>query len=428
MRRVVITGVGLVTPVGVGGEFAWRQIVAGRSGLKRIEHMKVDDLPCKVAGVVPRVDGRGGGGPDVEGSFDPDKAMSPKEQRRVDDFILYGMAAADEAVADSGWVPQTDEARNRTGVLIGSGIGGLSSIADTSLQLERDGPRKISPFFIPGALINLASGQVSIRYGFRGPNHAVVTACATGAHAIGDAARLIRHGDADVMVAGGTEAAICRIGFAGFCALRAMSTGFNDTPEKASRPYDKARDGFVMGEGAGVLVLEEYGHAKRRGARIYAEVRGYGLSGDAHHITAPAEDGDGGFRAMAAALRDADMSPGDIDYLNTHGTSTPVGDEIELKAVERVFGAAAATLSMSSTKSAIGHLLGAAGSVEAIFCALAIRDGLAPPTLNLDDPSVETAIDLVPHKARKRSIRAAMSNSFGFGGTNAALILSAVDA
>ncbi len=405
----------------------WRKIVEGQSGLKRIEHMKVDDLPCRVAGVVPRVDGRGGGGPDVEGAFNPDAAMSPKEQRRVDDFILYAVAAADEAVADSGWAPQDDAARNRTGVLIGSGIGGLSSIADTALQLERDGPRKISPFFIPGALINLASGQVSIKHGFRGPNHAVVTACATGAHAIGDAARLIKNGDADVMVAGGTEAAVCRIGFAGFCALRAMSTGFNETPEKASRPYDKGRDGFVMGEGAGVVVLEEYEHAKARGATIYAEVKGYALSGDAYHITSPSEDGDGGFRAMQGALKDASMTPADIDYLNAHGTSTPVGDEIELRAIERVFGNAAASLSMSSTKSAIGHLLGAAGSVEAIFCALAIRDGVAPPTLNLDDPSVETAIDLVPHIARKRPIRAAMSNSFGFGGTNAALILTAVD-
>jgi len=425
VRRVVITGVGLVTPVGVGRELVWRKIVEGQSGLKRIEHMKVDDLPCRVAGVVPRVDGRGGGGPDVEGAFDPGAAMSPKEQRRVDDFILYAVAAADEAVADSGWAPQDDAARNRTGVLIGSGIGGLSSIADTALQLERDGPRKISPFFIPGALINLASGQVSIKHGFRGPNHAVVTACATGAHAIGDAARLIKNGDADVMVAGGTEAAVCRIGFAGFCALRAMSTSFNETPEKASRPYDKGRDGFVMGEGAGVVVLEEYEHAKARGATIYAEVKGYALSGDAYHITSPSEDGDGGFRAMQGALKDAGMTPTDIDYLNAHGTSTPVGDEIELRAIERVFGNAAANLSMSSTKSAIGHLLGAAGSVEAIFCALAIRDGVAPPTLNLDDPSVDTAIDLVPHKARKRPIRAAMSNSFGFGGTNAALILTA---
>jgi 3-oxoacyl-[acyl-carrier-protein] synthase II len=426
-RRVVITGIGLVTPLGVGREHVWKRLIASESGIKRIEHMKVDDLPCKVAGVIPRFDGRGGGGPDIEGSFNPDAAMSPKEQRRVDDFILFAMAAADEAVADSGWKPEDDTDKKRTGVLIGSGIGGLSTIADTALQLERDGPRKISPFFIPGALINLASGQVSIRHGFKGPNHSVVTACATGAHAIGDAARLIKNGDAEVMVAGGTEASICRIGFAGFCALRAMSTEFNDTPEKASRPYDKDRDGFVMGEGAGVLVLEEYEHAIKRGAKIYAEVKGYGLSGDAYHITSPSEDGDGGYRAMMAALADSGLSTTDIDYLNTHGTSTPVGDEIELKAIERVFGDAAANLSMSSTKSAIGHLLGAAGAVEAVFCTLAIRDGVAPPTLNLDNPSVDTKIDLVPRTARRRPIRAAMSNSFGFGGTNAALILTAVD-
>lgn len=426
-RRVVITGIGLVTPLGVGREHVWKRLIAGDSGIKRVEHMKVDDLPCKVAGVIPRVDGRGGGGADVEGSFNPDAAMSPKEQRRVDDFILYAVAAADEAVADSAWKPEAEDDKKRTGVLIGSGIGGLSTIAETALQLERDGPRKISPFFIPGALINLASGQVSIRHGFKGPNHSVVTACATGAHAIGDASRLIKNGDADVMVAGGTEASICRIGFAGFCALRAMSTEFNETPEKASRPYDKDRDGFVMGEGAGVLVLEEYEHAKKRGAKIYAEVKGYGLSGDAYHITSPSEDGDGGYRAMQAALADSGLSPSDIDYLNTHGTSTPVGDEIELKAIERVFGESAAKLSMSSTKSAIGHLLGAAGAVEAVFCTLAIRDGVAPPTLNLDNPSVETAIDLVPRTARRRPIRAAMSNSFGFGGTNAALILTAVD-
>jgi 3-oxoacyl-[acyl-carrier-protein] synthase II len=352
--------------------------------------------------------------------------MSAKERRRVDDFIVYGMAAADEAIADSGFKAETPEAQNRAGVLIGSGIGGLNAIADNTLLLEREGPRKISPFFIPSALINLVSGQVSIRYGLKGPNHAVVTACATGAHAIGDAARLIVHGDADVMVAGGAEAAICRIGMAGFCASRALSTGFNDTPEKASRPYDKDRDGFVMGEGAGVVVLEEYQHAKQRGAKIYAEVKGYGLSGDAHHITAPADDGDGGFRAMQAALKDAGLTPLDIDYVNAHGTSTPLGDEIELRAVERMFGNAAANLSLSSTKSAIGHLLGAAGAVETIFCALAIRDGVIPPTLNLDNPSVETAIDLTPHKAKKRPVKAAMSNSFGFGGTNAAVILTAV--
>jgi 3-oxoacyl-[acyl-carrier-protein] synthase II len=426
MRRVVITGIGLVTPLGAGREASWRRLLAGTSGLGRIETFKVDDLPCRIAGIVPRVDGRNGGaGQDY--AFDPDKTMSAKEQRRVDDFILFGMAAADEAVADSGWKPDTDEARNRTGVLIGSGIGGLSTIADTTLQLERDGPRKVSPFFIPSALINLISGQVSIRYGFRGPNHAVVTACATGAHAIGDAARLIKYGDADVMVAGGAEAAICRVGFAGFCAARAMSTGFNETPEKASRPYDKDRDGFVMGEGAGAVVLEEYEHAKARGAQIYAEVKGYGLSGDAYHITAPSEDGDGGFRAMSAALKDSGLAAHDIQYVNAHGTSTPLGDEIELRAIERLFGAHAAGLSVSSTKSAIGHLLGAAGAVEAIFCALSIRDGIVPPTLNLDNPSVETAIDLTPHTAKRKPIRAALSNSFGFGGTNAAVLLTRVE-
>jgi len=330
-------------------------------------------------------------------------------------------------VKDSGWQPESDEDKNRTGVLIGSGIGGIEAIGNTAIQLEKDGPRKISPFFIPSALINLASGQVSIRHGFRGPNHAVVTACATGAHAIGDASRLIQYGDADVMLAGGAEATVSRLALAGFCALRAMSTGYNETPERASRPYDKDRDGFVMGEGAGCVILEEYEHAKARGAKIYAEVKGYGLSGDAYHITAPAEDGDGGFRAMSAALKNAGMTPGDIDYLNTHGTSTPLGDEIELKAIERLFGNAAANLSVSSTKSAIGHLLGAAGAVEAIFCALAIRNGVIPPTLNLENPSVETAIDLTPNTAKKRPVKAAMSNSFGFGGTNAAVILTAVD-
>ncbi|MDX2236277.1 MAG: beta-ketoacyl-ACP synthase II [Hyphomonadaceae bacterium] len=425
MRRVVITGVGLLTPLAAGRELSWSRLLAGQSGANRIDHFKIDDLPCRIGCLVPRVDGRGGGGADVEGSFNPDAAMSPKEQRRVDDFILYAMAAADEAIADSGLKPETNEERDRIGVLIGSGIGGLDSIAQTALLLEREGPRKVSPFFIPSALINLASGQVSIRYGFRGPNHSVVTACATGAHAIGDAARLIKYGDADVMVAGGAEAAICRIGMAGFAASRALSTGFNDCPTEASRPYDKDRDGFVMGEGAGVLVLEEYEHAKARGAKIYAEVKGYGLSGDAHHITAPAEDGDGGYRAMRAALKDAGLQPSDIDYVNAHGTSTPLGDEIELKAVERVFGNAAGGLSLSSTKSAIGHLLGAAGAVEAIFCALAIRDGMIPPTLNLSNPSVETPIDLTPLTARKKTVTAAMSNSFGFGGTNAAVILTA---
>jgi 3-oxoacyl-[acyl-carrier-protein] synthase II len=425
-RRIVITGLGLVTPVGTGVDAAWAALTAGKSGLKRIEHIKVDDLPCQIAGVVARADGRGGGAPGAPGVFNPDIAVSPKEQRRIDEFILYGIVAADEAVKDSGWMPEDEALKKRTGVLIGSGIGGLPSIEATALQLEKEGPRRISPFFIPGALINLVSGQVSIKYGFKGPNHSVVTACATGAHAIGDAARLIKNGDADVMVAGGTEAAICRLGFAGFCALRAMSTGFNDRPTEASRPYDKDRDGFVMGEGAGVVVLEEYEHAKKRGAKIYAEVVGYGLSGDAYHITAPAEDGDGGYRAMIAALNDSGLSPSDIDYVNAHGTSTPLGDEIEIKALERAFGNAAAHVSLSSTKSATGHLLGAAGAIEAIFSVLAIRDSIIPPTLNLDNPSVETPIDLTPKVARKREVRAAMSNSFGFGGTNAAVIFKAV--
>ena len=424
MRRVVITGIGLVTPLAANAPATWERLLAAKSGANRVEHVKVDDLPCRIACVVPRVDGRGGGAGDPH-AFDPDKVMSAKEQRRIEDFILYAIAASDEAVKDSGWQPEADEDKNRTGVLIGSGIGGIEAIGNTALQLERDGPRKISPFFIPSALINLASGQVSIRHGFRGPNHAVVTACATGAHAIGDASRLIMYGDADVMVAGGAEATVGRLAMAGFCALRAMSTGYNDTPEKASRPYDKDRDGFVMGEGAGCVILEEYEHSKARGAKIYAEVKGYGLSGDAYHITAPADDGDGGFRAMTAALKNAGMTPADIDYLNTHGTSTPLGDEIELRAVERAFGNAVGALSMSSTKSAIGHLLGAAGAVEAVFCVLSIRDGIVPPTLNLDAPSVETPIDLTPHTAKKRTVRAAMSNSFGFGGTNAAVILTA---
>jgi 3-oxoacyl-[acyl-carrier-protein] synthase II len=426
MRRVVITGIGLVSPLAATREATWERLLAGKSGAGKIEHFKVDDLSCRIGCFVPRVDGRGGGSGDPH-AYNPDNTLSPKEQTRVDDFILYGIAAADEAVADSGYVAETDEQKNRAGVLIGSGIGGLNTIEANALLLAERGPRRLSPFFIPSALINLASGQVSIRHGFRGPNHSVVTACATGAHAVGDAARLIVHGDADVMVAGGTEAAICRLGLAGFCALRAVSSGFNETPEKASRPYDKDRDGFVMGEGAGCVVLEEYEHAKARGAKIYAEVKGYGLSGDAYHITAPSSDGDGGFRAMTAALNDAGMSAGDIDYINAHGTSTPLGDEIELKAIERLFGNAAANVSLSSTKSAIGHLLGAAGAVEAIFCALAIRDGMIPPTLNLENPSVESAIDLTPLTAKKKRVKAAMSNSFGFGGTNAAVILTAVE-
>ena len=426
MRRVVVTGIGLVTPLGSGVDVSWRRILAGESGAGRITAFDPEDLACQVACEVPRVDGRGGGGPDYEGAFDPDQVMSPKDQRRIDDFILYGVAAADEAVRDSGWVPQTEEDRERSGVIIGSGIGGLNTIADTAVELHEKGPRRISPFFIPSALINLASGHVSIRHGFKGPNHAIVTACATGAHAVGDAARLIKYGDADVMVAGGCEAAVCKIGIAGFIACRALSTGFNDTPTRASRPYDRGRDGFVMGEGAGVLVLEEYEHAKARGARIYAEVKGYGLSGDAYHITAPASDGDGGFRAMRAAMKDAGVGPAEIDYINAHGTSTPLGDEIELGAVERMLGEHAKGVTMSSTKSATGHLLGAAGAIEAVFSCLAIRDQIAPPTINLEDPSVETAIDLVANKAKSMKIDTVLSNSFGFGGTNASVVFTKV--
>jgi len=426
MRRVVITGLGLVTPLGTGVDNTWSALLAGRSGAGRISAFDPTDYGCQIACEVPRIDGRGGGGADIAGSFDPNLTMSTRDQRRVDDFILYAMAAADEAVIDSGWHPQTEEDRCRTGVIIGSGIGGLNTIAETALELEAKGPRKISPFFIPSALINLASGQVSIRYGLKGPNHSVVTACATGAHAIGDAMRLIQWGDADVMFAGGAEAAVCKIGVAGFVAARAMSTNFNDRPQMASRPYDKDRDGFVMGEGAGVLVLEEYEHAIARGAKIYAEVVGYGLSGDAYHITAPASDGDGGFRAMNLSLARAGIDPSQIDYINAHGTSTPLGDEIELGAVERMLGASASKTTMSSTKSSIGHLLGAAGAVEAAFTALAIRDQIAPPTINLDNPSVETAIDLVPHKAKKMEINVALSNSFGFGGTNASLVFKRV--
>ena len=422
MRRVVITGLGLVTPLGWGVEASWNAILAGRSGAGRITSFDASDYACQVACEVPRVDGRGGGGPDVPASFDPDQVLSPRDQRRVDDFILYAIAAADEAVRDSGWSPTEEADRERTGVNIGSGIGGLATIADTAIELHEKGPRRISPFFIPSALINLASGQVSIRHGFKGPNHSVVTACATGAHSVGDAMRFIQHGDADVMIAGGAEAAVCPIGIAGFIASRAMSTHFNDAPQKASRPYDRDRDGFVMGEGAGSLVLEELEHARSRGAKIYAEVVGYGLAGDAFHITAPADDGDGGFRAMRAAIAHAGISPGDIDYINAHGTSTPLGDEIELRAVERLMGAAAAKVTMSSTKSATGHLLGAAGAIEAAFSALALRDQVAPPTLNLDNPSVETPINLAPHKAQPRKIDIALSNSFGFGGTNASVI------
>ena len=419
MRRVVVTGMGLVTPLGVGLDHNWARLTNGESGAVAIENFDVSDLPAKIAAQVPRGDGS-------NGTFNPDNFISSKEQRRVDEFIVYGISAAVEAVEDSGWKPEERNDQERTGVMIGSGIGGLQTIANGAILLHEQGPRKVGPFFIPSALINLASGHVSIRYGFKGPNHAVVTACSTGAHAIGDAARLIMLDDADVMVAGGAEAAICRIGIAGFAACRALSTGYNDTPEQGSRPYDKGRDGFVMGEGAGVVVLEEYEHAKARGAKIYAEVGGYGLSGDAHHITAPADDGDGGFRSMAAAIKRAGLNREDIDYVNAHGTSTPLGDEIELGAVKRLFGDHAYELSMSSTKSAIGHLLGAAGAVEAIYSIMAINTNVVPPTINLDDPSDSCDIDLVPHTAKEREVRHVLSNSFGFGGTNASLVFSEV--
>jgi 3-oxoacyl-[acyl-carrier-protein] synthase II len=415
MRRVVVTGLGLVTPLASGVEQTWRRLTAGESGIARVEKFDVSDITCKIAGQVPRGDGS-------NGTFNPDAWMEPKEQRKVDDFIIYAMGAATQALNDADWHPRDYDDQIVSGVLIGSGIGGVEGIAETALLLRDRGPRRVSPFFIPGRLINLASGYVSIAHSLKGPNHAVVTACSTGAHAIGDAGRLIALGDADVMVAGGTESPVNRISLAGFAACRALSTGFNDTPAKASRPYDRDRDGFVMGEGAGAAVLEEYEHAKRRGARIYAELVGYGLSGDAYHITSPAEDGDGAYRCMMAAIRRAGIAVGDVDYINAHGTSTPVGDEIELKAVERVVGNAAGRISMSSTKSCIGHLLGAAGAVEAIFCLLAMRDEIVPPTINLDNPSVTTAIDLVAHKAKKRPINIALSNSFGFGGTNASLV------
>jgi 3-oxoacyl-[acyl-carrier-protein] synthase II len=415
MRRVVVTGVGLVTPLGIGAERVWKRLLAGRSGIGAIQSFDVSDLPAKIAGQVPR-------GETANGDFNADDWVPPKEQRKMDPFIIFALGAAEQAVKDSGWEPEDQESRERTGVTIGSGIGGLPGIAEGAVTLHERGPRRVSPFFIPSNLINLASGHVSIRFHFSGPNHAVVTACSSGAHAIGDAARMIQWEDADVMVCGGTEAAICRLGLAGFAAARALSTGFNDEPQRASRPWDKARDGFVMGEGAGVLVLEELEHAKRRGAKIYAELLGYGMSGDAHHITAPAEDGSGAFRAMRNALKRADLSADSIDYINAHGTSTPLGDEIELGAVKRVFGDHAYKLSMSSTKSAIGHLLGAAGSVEAIFSILAIRDRIVPPTLNLEDPSQGCDIDLVALRAKERPVRYALSNSFGFGGTNASLI------
>jgi 3-oxoacyl-[acyl-carrier-protein] synthase II len=418
MRRVVITGLGLVTPLGCGADHVWRALLSGKRGARRITEFEVSDIPCQIGCVIPR-----GSAP---GEFNPDDWMEPKEQRKVDDFIVYAMAAAGQAIAGSGWKPQNEEERTRAGVLIGSGIGGLQGIDKAALLVHEKGPRRLSPFFIPGRLINLASGYVSIKHGLKGPNHAVVTACSTGAHAIGDAARLIALDDADVMVAGGAESPLCRLALAGFSACKALSTHFNDQPEKASRPYDKDRDGFVMGEGAGVVVLENYEHAKARGAKMYAEVIGYGMSGDAYHITAPAEDGDGAFRCMTAAMKRAKVGPSEIDYVNAHGTSTPMGDEIELGAVERLFGGAAGRLTMSSTKSATGHLLGAAGAIEAIFSTLAIEQNIAPPTLNLDNPSVSTAIDLVPHVAKRKQIDTVLSNSFGFGGTNASLILRRV--
>ena len=418
MRRVVVTGLGMVTPLACGVEETWKRLLAGESGAGTITRFDAGHLLTDYACEIPFGDG-------TDGTFNPDDTMAAKDRRKVDDFILYAMAAADQAVKDADWTPEDEESRLRTGVMIGSGIGGLQSIAETAIVLKERGPRRVSPFFIPGALINLASGQVSIRYGFKGPNHAVVTACSTGAHAIGDAARLIMLDDADVMIAGGTESPICEIGIAGFNACKALSTKRSDDPKAASRPYDEDRDGFVMGEGAGVVVLEEYEHAKARGAKIYAEVLGYGMSGDAYHITAPASDGDGGYRSMAAALKRAGVTPDDIDYINAHGTST-MADTIELAAVERLMGDAAAGATMSSTKSAIGHLLGAAGAVEGIFCILALRDQIAPPTLNLDNPPEGIKLDLAPKKAVKREINVALSNSFGFGGTNASLVIGKV--
>jgi len=414
-RRVVVTGMGIACPLGLGVENVWKRMVAGESGLRAIQSFDVSHLPAKVAGQVPA-------GPKVDGKLDLAEWIPVKDLKKMDRFIQLALVAAEEAVEDAGWLPQAESDRIRTGVMIGSGIGGLPTIYDGSVLIKDGKTRRLSPFFIPSALINLASGHVSIKYGFKGPNHAVVTACATGVHALGDAARLIALGDAEVMVAGGAEAAVAEIGMAGFCASRALSTGFNDTPTRASRPWDKDRDGFVMGEGAGVVVLEEYEHAKQRGAKIYAEVVGYGMSGDAYHITAPSEDGDGAFRSMQAALKSARVTPDQVQYVNAHGTSTPMGDDLELGAVERLWGDAARGLAMSSTKSAVGHLLGAAGAVEGIFSILAIRDGIAPPTLNLDEPSRESPIDRVAKQAQPRKIEVALSNSFGFGGTNASIV------
>jgi 3-oxoacyl-[acyl-carrier-protein] synthase II len=420
MRRVVVTGMGMVTPLGCGVEPTWQRLIAGESGARKVETFDVSDLPAKIACSIPRGDGS-------NGTYNPDQWMEPKEQRKVDGFITYAMCAARQALDHAGWKPDRYDDQIQTGVMIGSGIGGIEGIGETAVILKERGPRRVSPFFVPGRIINLASGYVSIAFNLKGPNHAVSTACSTGAHAIGDAARLIALGDADVMVAGGTESPVNRLSVAGFAACRALSTGFNDEPTRASRPYDRDRDGFVLGEGAGVVVLEDYDHATQRGAKIWAELIGYGLSGDAYHITAPQPDGDGALRCMQAAVRRAGISPAEIDYINAHGTSTPLGDEIELNAVQRLLGNAAGRTSMSSTKSAIGHLLGAAGAVEAIFSILAMRDQIAPPTINLDNPSVEAAIDLVPHQARRRDIRVSLSNSFGFGGTNASLVFRRVD-
>ncbi|EFO29624.1 beta-ketoacyl-acyl-carrier-protein synthase II [Roseibium sp. TrichSKD4] len=421
MRRVVVTGMGMVSPLGGNVDTTWKNILASKSGASKVTNFKVDDIACQIACQIPIGDA-------AEGKFNPDDWMDAKERRKVDNFIVYAVAASDQAMADAGWKPESYEDQARSGVLIGSGIGGLQGIEEAAHILRDKGPRRVSPFFIPGRLINLAGGYVSIRHGLKGPNHAVVTACSTGAHAIGDASRLIAYGDADVMVAGGTESPVCRLSLTGFAACRALSTGFNDEPERGSRPYDKDRDGFVMGEGAGIVVLEEYEHAVARGAHIYAEVIGYGLSGDAYHITAPSSDGDGAYRCMSAALNRAGISASDIDYVNAHGTSTPLGDEIELGAVTRLVGDSASSIAMSSTKSSVGHLLGAAGAVEAIFSVLAIRDGIAPPTINLDNPSVETELDLVAHKPKEMDINVALSNSFGFGGTNASLIFRKVAA
>ncbi|KJE36413.1 3-oxoacyl-ACP synthase [Thalassospira sp. HJ] len=419
MRRVVVTGIGAVTPLASGAQNTWQKLLNSQSGIKGIDTFDVSDIPAKIAGLVPRGEG--------DGLFNAEDHVSTKDMKKMDDFIVYGVAAADQALADSGWKPETEEDQEATGVLIGSGIGGLPRISEASDLVNNGKTRRVSPFFIPSCLINLVSGQVSIKHGLKGPNHAVVTACSTGAHAVGDASRMIMLGDADVMVAGGAEAAVCRLGMAGFAAARALSTGYNDTPTEASRPWDEGRDGFVMGEGAGCVVLEEYEHAKARGAKIYAEVAGYGMSGDAYHITAPAEDGNGGFRSMRNAIRNAGLNPEDVDYVNAHGTSTPLGDEIELGAVKRLFGDHAQKMSMSSTKSATGHLLGAAGAIEAVFSILAIHEGVVPPTLNLRNPSEACkGIDLVPLEAKQRKVNVALSNSFGFGGTNASLVFKAV--